>query len=95
MDENILWIIKKEDGTYLFGGTRNNIYQLNFDEYGFVDLVSKLDSGFGDYEDDPSGNCIYSCFGSGHEKVGFIKEMNNGDVITISDYSKKKKIWKL
>ena len=94
-DERILCVIKKKDGTYLVGGYENNIYQLYFDKYGFVELISKVDTGYGYYEDNLEGDCIYSIPDSRYYSVGYIKECENGDIITISDYAKRKKIWKL
>ena len=94
-DERILCVIKKKDGTYLVGGYENNIYQLYFDKYGFVELISKVDTGYGYYEDNLEGDCIYSIPDSRYYSVGYIKECENGDIITISDYAKRKKLWKL
>ena len=95
MDETILCAIKKKDGSYLFGGYKNNIYQFYFDEYGLAELVSKVDTGYGYYEDDLSGDCIYSIPDSRYYSVGTIIECENGDIITISDYCKRNKLWKL
>lgn len=94
-DESILCAIKKKDGTYLFGGYDNNIYQLYFDKYGFIELISKVDSGYGYYEDDLSGDCMYSYSNSRNYSVGFIEEYENGTIMTISDLNNIKKIWKL
>ena len=43
---------KKKDGTYLIGGLKNHIYQLYFDKYGFPEIISDVDTGYGYYEDD-------------------------------------------
>ena len=93
--ENILCVTKKKDGTYLLGGYYNYIYQIYFDKYGFVELLSKIDSGYGYYEDDLSGDCIYSIPDSRYYSVGFIEECENGNILTISDYEEIKKMWKL
>jgi hypothetical protein len=93
--DHILCITKKKDGTYLAGGYYNYIYQLYFDKYGLVEIISKVDSGYGYYEDDLSGDCIYSYSDSRYNGVGGIGECENGDIITISDFSKEKKVWKL
>ena len=45
-NDRILCLAKKKDGTYLAGGYYNNIIQIYFDKYGFVELISKVDSGF-------------------------------------------------
>ena len=88
--DHILCITKKKDGTYLAGGYFNYIYQLYFDKYGLVEIIAKVDSGYGYYEDDLKGDCIYSYSNSRYNSVGNIEECENGDIITISDFSKKK-----
>ena len=93
--ENILCVTKKKDGTYLLGGYYNYIYQIYFDKYGFVELISKIDSDYGYYEDDLSGDCIYSIPDSRYYSVGLIEECENGNILTISDYEEIKKMWKL
>ena len=93
--EDILCITKKRDGTYLLGGYYNYIYQIDFDKYGFVDFISKIDTGYGYYEDDLSGDCFYSIPDSRYYSVRFIKECDNGNILTISDYADIKKMWRL
>ena len=94
IDDVIMSVTKKMDGTYLIGGYRNHIYQIYFDKYGFPEIISKVDSGYGYYEDDLSGDCIYSIPDSRYYSVGYIEECKNGDIITISDLNKIKKFWK-
>ena len=55
-NDHILCITKKKDGTYLAGGYYNYIYQLYFDKYGLVEIITKVDSGYGYYEDDLKGD---------------------------------------
>ena len=86
--------IKKKDGTFLIGGYKNHIYQLYFDKYGFPEIISDVDTGYGYYEDDMEGDCIYSYNYSRYYSVGYIEECENGDIITISDLDKIKKFWK-
>jgi len=93
--DHILCITQKKDGTYLAGGYYNYIYQIYFDKYGLGEIISRVDSGYGYYEDDLSGDCIYSYSCSRYNSVGNIAECENGDIITISDYSNQKKIWRL
>ena len=90
----ILCIIKKKDGSYLAGGYYNYIYQLSFDKYGLVEIVSTIDSGYGYYNDDLR-DCMYSDSDSRYYGVGFFEECNNGDIITYSDYLGIKKVWRL
>ena len=92
--DSIYSITKKKDGTYLFGGKKNHIFQLNFDKYGFVELLSEVDTGYGYYEDDLSGDCIYSYSSSRYYSVGYIEECENGNILTISDLDNIKKFWK-
>ena len=92
--DSIYSILKKKDGTYLLGGKKNHIFQLKFDKYGFVELLSEVDTGYGYYEDDLSGDCIYSYSASRYYSVGYIEECENGDILTISDFCKIKKFWK-
>ena len=94
IDDVIMSVTKKMDGTYLIGGYRNHIYQIYFDKYGFPEIISEVDSGYGYYEDDLSGDCIYSIPDSRYYSVGYIEECKNGDIITISDLNKIKKFWK-
>ena len=82
------------DGTYLLGGYKNHIYQLYFDKYGFVEIISEVDSGYGYYEDDLSGDCIYSIPASRYYSVGYIEECKNGYIITNSDLDNIKKFWR-
>ena len=93
-NEKILCVMKKKDGTYLLGGYKNHIYQLHFDKYGIPEIISVTDSGYGYYEDDMEGDCIYSYNYSKYYSVGDIKECENGDIITISDFSSIIKYWK-
>ena len=92
--ENILCITKKMDDTYLAGGYHFHIYQLYFDIYGFIEIISEFDSGYGYYEDDLQGDCIYSIPASRYYSVGYIEECKNGNILTISDLDKIKKIWR-
>ena len=94
-DETIYCITKKKDGTYLVGGKKNNIYQIYFDKYGFVELITKVDTGYGIKEDDCVGDCIYSCGPSEYYGVNFIEECENGNILTISKIDGIRKVWKL
>ena len=94
IDEKFLCVTKKEDGAYLIGGYKNHIYQIYFDKYGFPELISKVDTGYGYYEDDLSGDCIYSYSSSRYYSVGYIEEFKNGNILTISDFCQIKKFWK-
>ena len=94
IDDKIISVMKKMDGTYLLGGYKNHIYQIYFDKYGFAEIISEVDSGYGYYEDDLSGQCIYSIPDSRYYSVGYIVECKNGDIITISELDKIKKFWK-
>ena len=93
-NESIFCAMKKKDGTYLLGGYKNHIYQLYFDKYGFPEIISGVDTGYGYYEDDMKGECMYSHDDSRYYSVGYIEECENGDIITISDLLKIKKFWK-
>ena len=46
MDESILCVIKKKDGSYLVGGYNNNIYQIFIDKIGIPELICKVDSNY-------------------------------------------------
>ena len=92
--ENILCVTLKKDGTYLLGGYYNYIYKICFDKYGFVELISKIDTDYGYYEDNLSGDCFYSIPDSRYYSVRFINECDNGNILTISDYADIKKMWK-
>ena len=87
-------ITKKKDGTYLAGGYHNYIFQLYFDKFGLVEIISKVDSGYGYYDDDLR-DCMYSDSDSRYYSVGLFEECNNGDIITYSDLFRIKKIWRL
>ena len=94
INETFLCVTKKADGTYLIGGYKNHIYQIYFDKYGFPELISKVDTGYGYYEDDLSGDCIYSYSSSRYYSVGFIEEFQNGNILTVSDFCQIKKFWR-
>ena len=87
-----LCVTKKKDGTYLIGIYNNQIYQLYFDKYGFPEVVSKVDSGYGYYED--RMECMYSHDDSRYYGVKYIEECKNGDILTVSDLYGIKKFWK-
>ena len=87
---------KKRDGTYLFGGKNNFLYQIFFDKYGFPELISKIDTGYGYYSEPLGEDCFYSYTGSSsrYYSVGFIDECKNGDIITISELDRIEKRWR-
>ena len=87
-------ITKKMDGTYLMGGHKNHIYQVYLDKYGFAEILAEVDTWYGYYEDDLKGDCIYSDSASGYYGVGYIKECENGDIMTISNLDRIKKFWR-
>ena len=92
IDSRFLCVTKKKDGTYLIGIYDNQIYQLYFDKYGFPEVVSKVDSGYGYYED--RMECMYSHDDSRYYGVKYIEECKNGDILTVSDLYGIKKFWK-
>ena len=94
INEKIYSITKKMDGTYLMGGKKNHIFQIYFDKYGFPEVISEVDTGYGVKEDDCEGDCIYSYSGSSYYSVGHIEECENGDIVTISCLDSLKKFWR-
>ena len=84
-------MLNKKDGTYLAGGYFNYIYQLYIDKFGIGEIISKVDSGHGYYEDNLEGDCIYSYASSRYGSVEKIEECENGDIIIFSDYYNRKK----
>ena len=94
INEKIYSITKKLDGTYLMGGKKNHIFQIYFDKYGFPEVLSEVDTGYGVKEDDCEGDCIYSYSGSSYYSVGLIEECENGDIVTISCLDSLKKFWR-
>ena len=94
MKESFLCLIKRKDGSYLAGG-QDTIFQFSFNENGECNLIAKVNSGYGTYCDDYSGNCIFSNDQPEYFGVGFIQEFENGDILTVSDFMHKRKIWNL
>ena len=39
---------------------KNHIFKIYFDKYGFPEVLSEVDTGYGVKEDDCEGDCIYS-----------------------------------
>ena len=96
IEEKILCILKLKDGTYLLGGYNNNIYQIFIDKIGIPELICKVDSNYGIFEDQlEPGDCIYSLLPSRPYSVGKIFQFENGDIITYSQWNKIPKLWKL
>jgi len=87
-------ITKKKDGTYLMGGHKNHIFQIYFDKYGFPEVLSEVDTGYGVKQDDCKYDCIYSYSGASYYSVGLIEECENGDIITISCLDSINKFWR-
>ena len=94
MKESLLCLIRRKDGSYLAGG-QDTIFQFSFNENGECNLIAKVNSGYETYCDDYSGNCIFSNDQPEYFGVGFIQEFENGDILTVSDFMHKRKIWKL
>ena len=94
--EEINCSCKLKDGSILYGGKNNNIYQIQFDEYGNVNLICKKNTDYGIWEDTlETPNKNYNIRSQRYYGIGKIEQFENGDILTISIYNEMPKLWKL